>query len=333
MANFPPKQFFDDLTTRDNKKAPTADLYVAGFPCQPFSVAGIRQGFADARGRGEIFWHVRDYLEKQKPRVFVLENVSGLVKIKGGEYYRSILEALDALKTYNVYSKIMDTKEHGIPHSRRRIYFVGINKRHDDGSFSFPEPVARPSIELFLDPRDKNQTIEGNLPPKTNNTAYTNVRRALKELSASGCKPLKVPYVVDCDSSDYRMKWMKEASPCITCSRAAGHWVTSRGRRLTKDEMMRLQGMRPEKFKKAVPERQLGIQIGNAMSVNVLERLFVRALPAAGLVAHDTLIDRWARGKSPAALTPAGARRHLPQQSKRAAATQCSRRPQKRARA
>merc|ERR550532_445026 len=101
-------------------------------------------------------------LEQKKPRVFVLENVSGLVKIKGGEYYRAILEALEALNTYNIYSRIMDTKEHGIPHSRRRIYFVGINKRHDDGSFSFPEPVARPSIELFLDPPGKRQAAEGN---------------------------------------------------------------------------------------------------------------------------------------------------------------------------
>jgi len=319
MANYPPKIFFDDLTKRDNSKAPAADLYVAGFPCQPFSTAGLQQGFSDVRGRGEIFWHVRDYLEQKKPRMFMLENVSGLVKIKGGEYYRSILEALNALKTYNIYSKVMDTKEHGIPHSRRRIYFIGISKRHDDGSFKWPEPVARPSIELFLDPRGKKQSAEGNLPPTSNKTAYINVRRALKELSAAGCKPLEVPYVVDCDSSPYRMKWTKEASPCITCSRAAGHWVTSRGRRLTKDEMMRLQGMRPDNFRIAVSDRQLGIQIGNAMSVNILERLFVRALPAAGLVAHNTLIDHWEDGKQPARMTLAGARKHKPQQSKRVA--------------
>merc|ERR1719461_2621487 len=75
MANYPPKIFFDDLTKRDNSKAPAADLYVAGFPCQPFSTAGLQQGFSDVRGRGEIFWHVRDYLEQKKPRMFMLEGV------------------------------------------------------------------------------------------------------------------------------------------------------------------------------------------------------------------------------------------------------------------
>merc|ERR1712176_1047188 len=188
-----------------------------------------------------------------------------------------------------------------------------------------------PALSCFWTLRAKKQTAEGNLPPMNSKTAYTNVRRALKEPAATGCKPLNVPYVVDCDSSAGRMKWMKETSPCITCSRAAGHWVTSRGRRLTKDEMMRLQGIRSGKFAKAVPERQLGIQIGNAMSVNVLERLFVRALPAAGLVAHNTLIDHWARGKPPATLTPAGARKHQPQQRKRVASKYSSS-PQKRAR-
>jgi DNA (cytosine-5)-methyltransferase 1 len=330
MANYPPKKFFDDLTKRDNTKAPTADLYVAGFPCQPFSNAGLKQGFSDARGRGEIFWHVRDYLEKKKPKVFVLENVSGLVKINGGEYYRAILESLHALKTYDIYDKIMDTKEHGIPHNRRRIYFVGISKRHNDGTFNFPEPVKEHSIELFLDPPGKKQQAQGNLP-ETGKTARTNVRKALKVLSETGCKPLKVSYVVDCDSSTYRMKWMKEISPCITRCRAKGHWVTSRGRRLTKDEMMRLQGMRPDIFKKVVSDCNLGKQIGNSMSVNVLERLFVRALPAAQLVPHGTLKDRWAQGKPPATLTRAGSKKDQPQQGKRVA-TQSSSSPRKRAR-
>jgi len=327
MANYPPKVWYDDLTKRNNKTAPKADLYVAGFPCQPFSAAGLKQGFSDVRGRGEIFWHVRDYLEKKKPRVFVLENVAGLVKIKGGEYYSAIMEALDSLKTYNIKAQILDTKDHGIPQNRRRIYFVGINKRHDDGTFDFPKPVAQKtsSIEMFLDPPGKLKPTKRLLPPKSSSTAHTNVRKALEELSKLGRKPLQTTYIVDCDSSPNRMKYMKEVCPCLTCSRSRGHWVTSRGRRLNTAEMMRLQGMRPEKIKKAVSTNQLGVQIGNAMSVNVLERLFVKALPAAGLVAHDALKDRWASGKTPAELTNVAAR-------KKRSAPECNTRPQKRTR-
>jgi len=308
MANFPPKIFYDDLTVRDNTAAPKADLYVAGFPCQPFSTAGKQQGFADARGRGEIFWHVRDYIEQRSPRVFVLENVSGLVKINGGEYFRAIIEALEALGKYNIYHQLLDTKQHGVPQSRRRIYIVGIKKSCDDGSFEFPKPVETPSIEVFLDPRPQLPESSA-LPPASQSTARTNVKQALKELTAKGCDPLKKPFIVDCDSSPGRSKYFKDVSPCMTCSRATGHWVTSRMRRMNKAEMMRLQGMDPATFKVAVSANQLGKQIGNAMSCNVLERLFVRVLPAAGLVRPGAVKDRWESGQTPKELTGAHGKR------------------------
>merc|ERR1712128_147216 len=72
-------------------------------------------------------------------------------------------------------------------------------------------------------------------------------------------------------------------------------WLTNRGRRMLKTEMMRLQGMDPTKFTVAVSENRLGHQLGNTMSVCVLERLFTRLLPAAKLV-RGTIKDRWASG-------------------------------------
>jgi len=297
LANFPPEVFYDDLTKRENSAAPKVDLYVAGFPCQPFSTAGLQQGFGDTLGRGTIFFRVREYIAAQQPKVFVLENVSGLMKINGGEYFRAILESLEDLGSYNIYHQLLDTKEHGVPQSRRRIYIVGIKKSVDRGSFRFPEPVERPSIEAFLEPRaaESRRLSRACLPPRTQGTARTNVVRALKELKACGHNPLKEAWVVDCDSSGPRTKWMRGVSPCLTCSRAGGHWITNRGRRMTKDEMLRLQGMNTpaEGFKVVVSERQLGKQIGNAMSCNVLERLFARLLPAAGLVSERSLRDRW----------------------------------------
>lgn len=309
MANYPPKVFFDDLTKRDNTVAPKADLYVAGFPCQPFSMAGQQQGFDDKRGRGTIFFHIRDYIEKQSPRVFLLENVTGLERINGGDYFSAIMESLRSLGVYNVHAGTMNTKEHGLPQNRPRIYFVGIKRSFDDGSFAFPEPLAeslRPGVSVFLD-RRRGRPSEHDLPPMSAGTANRNVRKMIEDMRAKGVDPLKVPFLVDIDSSTDRMKSMLDLMPCMTCSRSKGHWISNRGRRVNKTEMMRIQGINPATFKVDVTEPQLGKQIGNAMSVNVLERLLVRILPAAKLAPHGALRDRWAKGKPPAELTASGA--------------------------
>lgn len=299
MANFPPEHFYDDLTKRDNARAPKADLYIAGFPCQPFSLAGNKQGFADQRGRGKLCFKIFDYIKEALPRVFVLENVSGLKEVNGGRAYTAIMKSLQALGEYNVHAEEMNTKDHGIPQNRRRIYFIGIRKDCDQGTFSYPTPLPSADLNDFLDPLDKTVTMMC-LPPKSQTTAHRNVQLTVKALLESHEDPFRDPWVIDCDSSTNRMKYWKGLSPCLTHSRYRGHWITNRGRRLTLTEMMRLMGMMtPEAgFTVVVSETQLGKQIGNAMSCNVLERLLVRLLPAAGLAAAEDLTDRWARAAS-----------------------------------
>uniref|UniRef100_A0A6U6NTH1 DNA (cytosine-5-)-methyltransferase n=1 Tax=Zooxanthella nutricula TaxID=1333877 RepID=A0A6U6NTH1_9DINO len=301
MANCPPETWYDDLTARDNKAAPAADLYVAGFPCQPFSMMGKQQGFADEKGRGTVFFKVREYIACQKPAAFVLENVSGLMRIDGGRYFRDIMESLEALPGYKVSAQLLNTRDHGVPQNRNRIYFVGIRKACDKGTFEFPEPLPPVSIEPFLEPRRKRPDASA-LPPKSQSVARSNVVLALKRLKAKGRDPLREPWVIDCDSTQARMSFALDRTPCMTCRRADGHWISNRGRRMNKVEMMRLQGMPTpsEGFKVAVTEVQLGKQIGNAMSCNVLERLFVSLLPAVGLVPQGRLHDRYAA----AALAP-----------------------------
>merc|ERR1719167_775811 len=289
---------FEDVTARDNATAPGCDLYVAGFPCQPFSSGGLQQGFNDLRGRGTIFFNVLDYVEKQQPRVFIFENVSGLKSINKGEYFAAILKALDMLGTYNVYHRLLDTKQHGVPHSRKRIYMVGIRKDVDKGDFQFPEPIPCPSFEKFLDRREKGFNLASSLPPRSQSTARINVTNTIRTLKRGGSDPLQEPYIVDCDSTVERSSFKLGISPCITCGRKDGHWVTNRGRRLKKTEMMRLQGMNPTTFKVAVSNHQLGKQLGNTMSVNVLERLLVKLLPAAGLASRKSLVDRWQTGEA-----------------------------------
>lgn len=300
MSNFPPKFWYSDLTARDNASAPSTDLYVAGFPCQPFSAAGKQQGFGDEKGRGTIFWKVREYINAQRPKVFILENVSRLKTLHGGQYYRDIRGSLEAVGrgSYNIYDRILNTMEHGVPQNRKRIYFVGILKSMDRGTFSFPEPLPRVSIENFLDPKPKGARVSATmLPPKSASTARRNVKIAIRRLLRAGKRPFVQPYIADIDSTTPRMKYMLDQAPCITCNRCGGrgHWIMNRGRRLNIVETMRLQGMHTPKdgFNIVVKTSETAKQVGNAMSVNVLERLLVRILSAARLVPR-ALPDRWA---------------------------------------
>jgi len=298
-ANFPPEKMYDDITTRDNESTPSVQLYVAGFPCQPFSSAGLQQGFKDTRGRGKIFFDVARYLEEHTPEIFILENVSGMKRLENGKYFKQIMSALNVLKNpgYNITDAVLDTKEHGVPHSRRRIYIVGIRKDKDKKTFEFPEALPAEPVDRFLDPL-KPEERRLALPPKSQGTARANVIHHNKELRAAGVNPQKTTYIMDVDSSSERSKAVKGRSPCITCSRRSGHWVSTRNRRQTLEEMLRMQAMNPTILKMAVSRAQLGKQIGNAMSVNVLERLLVKALPAAGLVSSRQLEDRWETGKA-----------------------------------
>jgi DNA (cytosine-5)-methyltransferase 1 len=287
-TNFKPVHIYNDVRTRDNNSAPDVDVYVAGFPCQPFSTAGKGEGFEDTQGRGFIFWNILDYIKKKKPRVFILENVRGLIEMQNGKLYETIMRLLNGLKIYNVYDDVLNTIDHGIPQNRERWYCVGILKEHDDRSFAFPLPLTPPLIGKFLQD-------DGNVDPAVPPFVQT-VKDHVKGL---GRDPDTTDIIVDCDfSPPLKGSFMENYSPCITRSRFKGHWITSKGRRFTLTEMLRLQGINPATFKKAVSDKALGQQIGNAMSVNVIERILIRVLRAANLTTakHDCKIDRWESG-------------------------------------
>ena len=314
-ANFLPTTIYDNITTRDNDQCAEVDLYIAGFPCQPFSTAGKQQGFEDEKGRGTIFYNVLQYIEKHKPKVFILENVKGLVTLQKGKYLRKILKALHSIKqdissssnacgaipcgAYEIHHTVLNTKDQGVPQNRPRWYCVGIRKDTfgtDNGStFEFPRAIPCPSIELFLDDRKGPK----DLPHEETFTARRNIDKARNAVRASGQDPDMLPYVIDCDASQAKTKHIHDLSPCITRSRHNGHWLTHKNRRMTKEEMFRLQGMNPTQFTVDVAERTLGQQIGNAMSVNVIERVILRALIAAKLMPGESQGgDRWESGEA-----------------------------------
>ncbi len=99
------------------------DLLMAGFPCQPFSYAGKRQGFGDTRGT--LFFEVERLLEKYKPKAFLLENVRGLYTHDKGRTFQTIMEHLHALG-YGTYDLLLNSSDFGVPQNRIRLYILGI---------------------------------------------------------------------------------------------------------------------------------------------------------------------------------------------------------------
>jgi DNA (cytosine-5)-methyltransferase 1 len=265
-----PELLFRSIEERPSEELPPPDLYVVGFPCQPFSGAGSRLGF-DGQG-GLIFFKVLETIRLTRPRVFLLENVDGLRSAAEGTCLESIVESLLHLQTYNIYWQSLNTRDHGIPHNRSRIFFVGILRTHDNGCFVFPAASRPVDIRQFLDPRHGRPSF-ADLPPVSATTARENVMRFLLEIE---------PWIIDCDGSSPYAKTFAGVSPCITRTRYRGHWVTSLGRRMNLPEALRLQGF-DDDFFNPVSERQLRMMLGNCMSLNVLERIFCSLLPASGL--------------------------------------------------
>lgn len=131
-----------DITNFPVDEIPAHDLLCAGFPCQPFSVAGLRNGFNDTRGT--LFWNIADILDQKRPRIFVLENVKNLVSHDKGNTFKIILDVLTNQLGYHVKHKILNTTTHGnIPHNRERIYIVGFANLEDYRGFEFPEEIPR----------------------------------------------------------------------------------------------------------------------------------------------------------------------------------------------
>lgn len=120
--NHPTETITGDITKIDSKNIPDFDILCAGFPCQAFSSAGKRQGFADTRGT--LFFEVERILRDKRPKGFILENVEGLVNHDGGKTLKVITDKLHSLN-YNFNFRVLNSKYFGVPQERKRIYIVG----------------------------------------------------------------------------------------------------------------------------------------------------------------------------------------------------------------
>lgn len=262
-ANAPPDILYDgDIRNRDNTETPAVDLYVCGFPCQPFSNVGSKRGLEDTRGT--VFFGCVDYIRTQRPTFFVLENVRGLLTNNDGRTWRTVVTSLENLPGYSVRWAILNTKDYGIPQNRQRLYIVG---SRGGEPFNFPDKQTQhcPPQEDFVDTTDR-------CTPEQRGSFLARARAlqgTLKE--RGGCfvdiLQYRTPERVPLRGFGY--------ATCLLCTSFV--WNTSMGRWANEKELLRLQGY-PDDYRVVVSRHKFRRQIGNTMSVNVLEAIFARLL-------------------------------------------------------
>lgn len=257
-----------DITKVDAKTIPDHDILVAGFPCQPFSIAcvskkislGRKTGFED-KTQGTLFFDVCRILKEKRPKAFMLENVKNLKSHDKGRTFKTILESLDELK-YKVFFAVLDGQNF-VPQHRERIIIVGFDMERygDDIEFDFditpvnPKPVMRDILEKKVD--DK-YTLSDNLWTYLQN--YAAKHRAAGNGFGYGIAPL------DGVSRTISARYHKDGSEILIAQKGKNP------RRLTPRECARLQGF-PESFVIPVSDTQAYRQFGNSVVVPLIENV------------------------------------------------------------
>jgi DNA (cytosine-5)-methyltransferase 1 len=258
-ANYKPKIIFGDkdglfpegdITKRSIKDVPDIDLYVCGFPCQPFSTAGKREGFKDKRGN--VFWSCLEVIELKKPKYFILENVRGLLSHNKGNTWKVIWEALSGLEKYgyNVQWKVLNTRDYGIPQNRERVFIVGTK-----GSFEWPDKQKMDDIKEYVDWKDKTSR---NIPKYVLNS------KLLEKIP-------KDAIFIDTGFQYFNFPFSHLYSSCLTSGHTSNIWCVPLSRYANIHEWKCLQGF--QSLKRVVSKTQYKKQLGNSMSVNVLKIL------------------------------------------------------------
>lgn len=249
------------------------DLFVGGSPCQSFSIAGARGGFEDARGT--LFYDFCRLVDEIKPKVFLYENVYGVLTHDKGNTWKVMQNSFDALG-YHYKWKILDARDYGIPQGRRRLYVVGFKNKKDYEKFEFPKPIKlKYTMQDFL----VENTKEGNLISKNGKLVITEKVGEEPDVKYYLSDKLK-KYVLSPGTKNFMHNDAKIDLPiarALLSTQGNSHrasvnnYVTTNGkiRALTVRETHRLMGF-PDSYKIVVSKAQALKQSGNSIVVDVL---------------------------------------------------------------
>jgi len=289
-----------DVATIDWSRQPDFDLLCAGFPCQPFSVAGKRMGFEDTRGT--LFFEIARCVGEKRPRFLLLENVKGLLSHDKGKTFATILATLDELG-YDAEWQVLNSKDFGVPQNRERVFIFGWRRDENIGGV-FPI-FPRGERVVLADVLEKEVDEKYYLKPEaverlvgkmhSQDTSYAIDANYHKGVGSNLDKKRRQVVVV---ADRYRMlaggwskssrRWGVEArftegmANTINTGTGGGNQSTlnivvapgnaPRIRRLTPTETERLQGF-PDGWTAMLSDTRRYKAMGNAVTVNVIEAI------------------------------------------------------------
>jgi DNA-cytosine methyltransferase len=289
-----PHVVYDRVEGRVLSDMPEVDVYAFSPPCQSFSNAGSKKGEADTRG--QLVKHSLKFIKNRRPRLAVMENVKNL-QFKFKTTLQKIRNALTGMG-YNTFVDVLNTKQHGVPQNRERLYLVAIRADSMKHDFKFPAPfpLADGAALKLLETLPSDDPTR--LPPKDVGECRYLVKKSYKIVMQNGIDPKRRFVAVDIDATEKFAGRGVDVLPTLTATRATtfGWWISAAGRRITLTEMFRFHGIDETdmiEWKSAgITERNMAHMLGNTVSLNVYERVLGRALWSAGLVAHKP-VDRW----------------------------------------
>ena len=266
ITNFGKTNFFGDITKIGSEKdinriIPDFNILFAGFPCQPFSQAGLKKGFRDTRGT--LFFWIEKILKVKKPEAFLLENVKHLKNHNKGDTLKTILKVLRE-DYYVPEPVVLNAKDFGLAQNRERIFIVGFKNK---GLFRFPKATKK---EIHLrDILERNPDEKYTISSKLWSGHKRRKRDHKKKGNGFG-------YGLFDKNSNYTntisARYYKDGSE-VLISRGK----SKNPRKLTIRECARLQGF-PENFKIPVSKVQAYKQFGNSVPVKVIEAISLQMI-------------------------------------------------------
>jgi len=280
FANFG-EQPEGDITKVNAADIPDHDILVAGFPCQPFSIAGVSKknslgratGFED-KTQGTLFFDICRILKEKRPKAFMLENVKNLCSHDRGRTFRVITEALDELD-YKIFYKVLDGQDY-VPQHRERILIVGFDRKRYGTDFEFDFALTPPAVKPVM--QDILETeVEDKYTLSDKLWSYLQEYAAKHKAAGNGFGyGIADPQGV---SRTLSARYYKDGSEILIEQQGKNP------RRLTPRECARLQGF-PDDYKIPVSDTQAYKQFGNAVVVPLMSN--VASLVVAKMLELDS---------------------------------------------